>query len=150
MGRCAPATRRADGRSATDERASRAPVAFVFCSIKQRVGLARQVATNVLEHTAGIDLNTARLLVGELASNAVLHGESGWFSLLIEWRAGGVRITVSDGGCETQVPGLRDDLGEWDDSGRGLSLVAALAEDWGVESEPDRTSVWCYLAAEAA
>ncbi len=34
---------------------------------------------------------------------------------------------------------------ETEESGRGLSLLDALTERWGVEQGPDRKTVWCEL-----
>jgi anti-sigma regulatory factor (Ser/Thr protein kinase) len=75
----------------------------------------------------------AVLCVSELASNAVLHSNSG--------RAGGtftVRVAVFDGHCVyIQV---RDDGGPWqepahDGRAHGLDIVVALAGDYGRDGD---------------
>ena len=34
-------------------------------------------------------------------------------------------------------------------AGFGLAIVAAVADEWGVEQQPDGCTVWCALTAEA-
>ncbi|MFC8130082.1 ATP-binding protein [Streptomyces sp. NPDC057302] len=77
-------------------------------------------------------LEDAVLVVSELATNAVCHGD------VLE-REFEVAITVlADGDCFIEVsdessgnPELRE-LGPWEESGRGLRLLDAVSEAWGV------------------
>jgi anti-sigma regulatory factor (Ser/Thr protein kinase) len=88
----------------------------------------------------GRQLDDARLVISELAANAVLHARSP-FSISISSRDSTIRIGVHD---ESQVvpevhePSLTD--------GRGMHLVAALASRWGVDVTPAGKVVWAELS----
>ncbi len=77
-------------------------------------------------------LDDIRLCVSELATNAVLHGArpGGKVLVRVELRSTLLRIEVHDGGNGT--PSVRAARSTADD-GRGLLLVSALADHWGVE-----------------
>ena len=94
-------------------------------------------------------LGALRLLVTELLTNSVRHGESqaGWITLDVEIYANAVRAVVTDGGTgferpQTPVPHL-DRPGGW-----GLCLVDRMADRWGVDSH-DQTAVWFELDRDA-
>ncbi|MDR3082179.1 MAG: ATP-binding protein [Streptomyces sp.] len=74
------------------------------------------------------------LVVAELAANAVRHGRvpGRCFRVRLVLRGGVVRVEVADGRTE-RLPVLREPGGE---GGRGLVLVAGIAERWGVEPRP--------------
>ncbi|MEV0493784.1 ATP-binding protein [Streptomyces atratus] len=81
------------------------------------------------------------LCMSELATNAVLHGVPpgrGYRVRLWLGEQEQVRVEVHDSG--DGEPGVREPEGE---SGRGLLIVEALADLWGVgEREPGKV-VWC-------
>ena len=89
----------------------------------------------------GMVLENARLLVTELATNAVVHAGSS-FSVGARDEGGQVRVSVRDN--SPVRPRLRDD-GVMAISGRGLHLVAALSSDWGVDVSGDGKTVWVDL-----
>lgn len=74
---------------------------------------------------------TAVLLLSELVTNAVCHGR------VPPGRRVGTRFTLDAGCLRLEVADANDDLpqprtaGDDDESGRGLALVAALADGWG-------------------
>jgi anti-sigma regulatory factor (Ser/Thr protein kinase) len=69
----------------------------------------------------------AVLLTSELATNVVLHARTP-FAVVIARTLGGARVDVLDGSGTSPV--LRaHDLGA--PTGRGLTLVASLAAEWG-------------------
>jgi serine/threonine-protein kinase RsbW len=86
------------------------------------------------------------MIVTELVSNAVRHGPGGPVELAIEAGGKGVRGEVADPG-----PGIdRGDLERrraTEEGGRGLFLVDALSDAWGLAH--DRSSVWFEVAARA-
>ncbi|NUS15728.1 MAG: ATP-binding protein, partial [Streptomyces sp.] len=91
-------------------------------------------------------LDDGTLLVSELVTNAVVHAGT---NVELECRldtAGsppGMVIEVSDG-HPSRV--LRDGAGDGDgtsEGGRGLHLVAALSDAWGITYRRDRKTVWC-------
>ncbi|MEF9907379.1 ATP-binding protein [Streptomyces sp. P9-A2] len=93
------------------------------------------------------------LCVSELATNALVHGVPpgrGFLLRLLPYGDGGVRVEVHDsGGGVSAVPeaAYAPEPGE---GGRGLLLVAELADKWGVgEREPGKV-VWCEFATPGA
>jgi anti-sigma regulatory factor (Ser/Thr protein kinase) len=101
----------------------------------------RRARDLIHEHAAALGgerLDAAALLISELVTNAVLHGE-GPIGLTIDVDGRGARFTVSDHGGGR--PAVRDDPGP--DGGWGLRLVSQIARRWGVE--PGRTRVWFEL-----
>ncbi|MEU9008398.1 ATP-binding protein [Streptomyces sp. NPDC048479] len=77
-------------------------------------------------------LDDIRLCASELATNAVLHGApaGGQVLVRVEMHATVLRIEVHDGG--NGRPEKRETRDTADD-GRGLLLVSAVADHWGVE-----------------
>ncbi|GGQ76940.1 ATP-binding protein [Streptomyces pilosus] len=113
---------------------------------------ARAFARRVLEdwgvHASRID--DVLLCVSELATNALLHGVPPGRGLLLRLLpyADSVRVEVHDsGGGVPAVPRGAPD--EPDESGRGLLLVAGLADRWGVGERSPGKVVWCEFALTA-
>jgi anti-sigma regulatory factor (Ser/Thr protein kinase) len=114
------------------------------------VPVARQF---VVESLSALDPEVgemAALLVSELATNAVVHATSDFaVTVLYPSPTGRVRIEVVDG-----VPGEPMPLRPPPTAlhGRGLLLVASLADEWGVEwtgREVGKT-IWFELAPATA
>ncbi|MGX1758194.1 ATP-binding protein [Streptomyces lydicus] len=88
------------------------------------------------------------LCVSELATNALLHGvpPGRGYRLCLSLDEGGLlRVEVHDSGAgepRLPVPLREDDEGEGE-SGRGLLLVSALADAWGVDERVPGKIVWC-------
>jgi anti-sigma regulatory factor (Ser/Thr protein kinase) len=87
---------------------------------------------------------TATLIVSELAANAALHARDGDFSIRILLHDGGVRIEVTD--ASVRLPRQRSYSNDAT-TGRGLRLVADLAQEWGVTPSAEGKTVWVQLAA---
>ncbi len=89
-------------------------------------------------------VENAELVVSELVTNSVRHARTEG-TLVISRHAGGVRIAATDSGHGT--PGIQHPDAE-EPSGRGLSIVAAVATRWGVEPRADEPghTVWVELA----
>lgn len=85
---------------------------------------------------------TATLLVSELAANAALHAGTD-FTVVLERTDGAVRLEVHDG--SPVVPRQRRHSREAT-TGRGLLLVADLADDWGIEPAGTGKVVWVELS----
>ncbi|WP_394811223.1 ATP-binding protein [Streptomyces xanthii] len=107
--------------------------------------LARLLAVEQLR-TWGLAhaLDDAAHVVAELTANAVTHGRLPVrdFVLRVYVTEGVLRIEVTDTRAD-RLPQLRVAEGE---SGRGLVLVEALAERWGVTQGPfPRKTVWAEL-----
>ncbi|MFJ7493253.1 ATP-binding protein [Streptomyces sp. NPDC097727] len=90
----------------------------------------------------GARLDDVLLCVSELATNALVHGVPpgrGYLvRLLLEEGGPALRVEVHDSGGGR--PGVREPDGE---SGRGLLLVAAVADRWGVGERNPGKIVWC-------
>ncbi|MGW4512858.1 ATP-binding protein [Streptomyces sp. NPDC004393] len=107
--------------------------------------LARLLATEQLR-SWGLPTDRAEHVVAELAANAATHGRVPGrdFRLLLHVVGGTLRIEVADtrGDC---LPGVRRPAADAE-SGRGLVLVEALADRWGVAPGPrPRKTVWAEL-----
>ena len=83
------------------------------------------------------------LLTSELVTNAVVHARTA-FTVRATFDAPELRVEVRDGGPEHMEPPTDDPYAE---GGRGLLLVAALADRWGVTGRPDGKTVWFVLHA---
>ncbi|MEU1630152.1 ATP-binding protein [Streptomyces sp. NPDC020096] len=88
------------------------------------------------------------LCVSELATNALLHGvpPGRGFQLFLRLyaRDGLLRVEVHDSG--DGHPRISD-AGAQDETGRGLRLVDALADKWGVGERVPGKIVWCEFAS---
>jgi len=123
-----------------------------FTSTPRGARLARRLVSHHLDewgYPYDSRLNeTATLITAELAANAVRHGrvQGRDFHLRLSWTTEGVRLEVSDTRTE-RLPELRPPQDPADDeSGRGLLLVEALADRWGVEPRSPGKCVWAECA----
>lgn len=101
-------------------------------------------------------LEDIALVVSEFATNAILHsrsGDAGEFQLGIDRKPGWARVELMDEGPTGEPPPrmLLPPVGGLDDSeladhGRGLLLVAAAADRWGHDSQPDAGTWWAEFA----
>jgi hypothetical protein len=108
---------------------------------------ARRFTVDTLRGWGREDLTTdAALLVTELVTNAVLHART-VIQVCLRKLENSVRLEVRDGSAAR--PSLRYH-GPEATTGRGLAMVALLAESWGVDVVGDGKSVWAHLIAEAS
>lgn len=96
----------------------------------------------------------AELCVSEMSSNAALHSASAYFEVVVTEAPGGaVRLGVYDAGTvpvaalvargpEVMGPGGMDEVAT---TGRGLTIIDALASSWGVEETGPGKHVWAVL-----
>ncbi|MGW4894473.1 ATP-binding protein [Kitasatospora sp. NPDC004240] len=128
------------------------------CALHRRLHLALDpadlVAVGAVRHRLRTALSrwgvpeladTAELLSSELVTNALLHtGDGAVFDAVLSADLR-LRIEVRDGAA--RLPGRRrDPEAEYATSGRGLMLVEALADDWGVQLRGDGKVTWFELA----
>ena len=115
---------------------------------------ARRFATELVQEW-GLDLLApdVALCVSELATNALLHAR-GPFTVTVRPAGRGVRIDVIDGRPD-QLPvvvplvGTVVDLTERSVTGRGMQIVATLADRWGVSTTNGAKAVWVELTGHA-
>lgn len=91
--------------------------------------------------------HTAQLVISEFFTNAVLHTDSGQVRCLLQVCERWLRIEVTDeGGAHSEV--APRDAAEEDVNGRGLQLVSAVAEQWGVHAGGRQAGrvVWAELS----
>jgi anti-sigma regulatory factor (Ser/Thr protein kinase) len=105
------------------------------------VAAARRFVSSELADL-GDRLETVVLLVSELATNAVRHASSA-VELSIHRSGGRVRVEVADRGDGTPTQQAHDIQAP---SGRGLQIVEALADEWGVTERPPGKAVWFTVA----
>jgi anti-sigma regulatory factor (Ser/Thr protein kinase) len=111
----------------------------------ESVRSARSFVREVL-HAWRIDGGMATLLTSEVVTNAVLHAGTD-VTVDVARDDDCVRIEVFDGSPRMPMPVLvsRDAT-----SGRGLSIVDALSNSWGMESRPGGKVVWFEFPAAVA
>jgi hypothetical protein len=111
-------------------------------------GGARDALAGALGHHRhdGAFLDDVRLVVTELAANAVVHARSS-FSVSLRDHGSTIRILVGDGSSE--APTIRAGS-HTRSSGRGLRMIAAIATRWGVDLKHDGKVVWAELSAPGA
>lgn len=105
----------------------------------------RRVRSQLAEWDLPACADVAELLVSELVTNALRHGRQP-VTLRMAHGPGGLVVEVCDSGAGLPRARAADCDRE---SGRGLHLVEALAERWGVRRGPRRTAVWFRLAGAA-
>ncbi|WP_456243700.1 ATP-binding protein [Longispora urticae] len=113
----------------------------------QAAGLARRrVAVELSPRLGAETLADVTAIVSELVGNAVLHArplpDGG---VRVAWQVGpnSIELRVTDGGA-IELPHVRR-VGPESLNGRGLSIVAALSDRWGVIRDGLGQCVWAEL-----
>lgn len=123
------------------------PARRAFPGCRDQVGRAREFVAGEL---AGCPLIAeAVLCVSELATNALLHtasGDGGKFEVMIQRGVSRARISVRDEGSARIPEALPLDPAS--ESGRGLELVAMIADCWGQSGDAAGRVVWFELGWE--
>jgi anti-sigma regulatory factor (Ser/Thr protein kinase) len=90
-------------------------------------------------------VDAAQLCVTELVANVVRHvGPETPTTLAVSMNGTNLRIEVRD--PDTRALPTLMSAGEDDEAGRGVALVDATAERWGVLLRADSKITWCELA----
>jgi PAS domain S-box-containing protein len=109
----------------------------------ESAALTRGFTAGVLDGAGWRDqVDTAVLLVSELVTNAIRHAR-GPCALTVKLGDDEVELSVEDG--DPQVPIARA-ARRLEESGRGLLLVGALADRWGVRAISGGKAIWFSLA----
>ncbi|WP_171114387.1 MULTISPECIES: ATP-binding protein [Streptomyces] len=118
---------------------------------RRSVRLAREFTGEALTEWGVTERGDDVLLcVSELATNALLHGVPpgrGFLVRLTLYPDGVLRVDVHDSGSgEVRTPDSSPDAEP--EHGRGLLLVTALADKWGVGERDPGKIVWCEFAVQ--
>ncbi|GAU67309.1 hypothetical protein SSP35_04_03970 [Streptomyces sp. NBRC 110611] len=114
-----------------------------------RIGQVRRIVSAQLRHwhlDALVD--PAALGVTELLANVHRHARPSKYCT-VELCALLDQLTVSVHDEDPRLPRLRA-ADDWETCGRGLALIAALSESWGVRPESTGKAVWFTLPALTA
>jgi anti-sigma regulatory factor (Ser/Thr protein kinase) len=118
-----------------------------FPGLPAIVPSARRFVRGILANSPrGDDME---LIAAELASNAIRHTPSGdpggEFTITIRTGTGWARIEVSDTGTGQwhPPPGDGNPGAEY---GRGLAIIAAIADKFGHDVRPDGQALWAEIA----
>ena len=112
-----------------------------FPAAPDSVGRARQFTLRTLVSwgAAGLE-DDVRVVASELATNALLHARTA-FTLTLTLTHDRLRLSMADG-SPAQPRVRRFDTTD-STTGRGLRMVAELAQAWGVEKDGEGKAVWC-------
>ena len=104
------------------------------------------VSRHLADHRLAYLVEPIRLVVSELATNALVHGRTP-FVVTLSREGDTVRVTVSDDGpwLADSVPHQSLQVG-----GRGLVIVNVLSRDWGVITKVGSKTVWAIFQAQPA
>jgi len=110
------------------------------------VPAARRFAGEVLDRAPESLCQTTSLLVSELATNAVLHTTGPEFRVEVRYSPAEGRLWVGVTDSSVDLPVLRAPS-VTAEHGRGLLLVATLAEHWGAgrRRQANEKTVWFEL-----
>ncbi|MEW2622180.1 ATP-binding protein [Streptomyces sp. NPDC048106] len=115
----------------------------------ESVKAARDFTTRTLRAWGLDDTGDIRLVVSELATNALAHGSDAEHGFLVrlEPSPDGVRLEVHDSRDSHQpLPGPACPDPAADETGRGLMIVTALADRWGIDPRrPFGKIVWSHF-----
>ncbi len=122
----------------------------VFGHEAASVGAARRFAECTLAGWGIADrVDDVRLCVSELITNALVHGDPNAGDILVRFRMRDLLVRVEVHDTVTALPEQRTP-DDGSDTGRGLLLVAACADGWGVEPHTSHKIVWAEFKVDAA
>lgn len=113
-----------------------------FPPVAESAAAARRFVADALDAAGEEILFAADLLTGELVANAILHAGTA-VDVEVLAREEAVRVSVSDGAPERRVLPRRFDRDA--ETGRGLQLVEAMSDRFGVEIGDTTKTVWFEL-----
>jgi anti-sigma regulatory factor (Ser/Thr protein kinase) len=117
-----------------------------LCPVPSSVPLARRLVRDVLRTWAAPhEREDAELLVTELVANVVDHAGGDVLTLELDLAGAWLRVGVVDGSAVRPV--IRE-MSHERERGRGMRLVAAIAERWGAEDHAGGKRVWFELSAD--
>ncbi|MFF4408452.1 ATP-binding protein [Streptomyces sp. NPDC001407] len=124
-------------------------VAFAVAPHERSVGKARRMLRNTLiawGAEAEERVPDAELVASELLTNALRHAPRSELALTAAEGGGSLIIEVEDGGNPESKPAVRQVVNEDAESGRGMTIVEAVAKSWSWRPLPDGgRGTWAVL-----
>lgn len=120
-----------------------------YSPTSEAIPAARHCVGHVMKGADPDDIYAVELMVSELATNCVRHGGTG-FELVVDLTAESLRVEVTDGGSGRPVV---QSPSPTEPTGRGLLIVDALSDRWGVETgggRPGKTVWFVYRLQRSA
>jgi serine/threonine-protein kinase RsbW len=126
-----------------------------FPGLPDQVSVARRWLAQMIDGFAAVD--DVLLACSELATNAITHSDSGraggTFTVRLAIRQDIVRVEVLDQGGgwadRPETPGYEREHGEdASQCGRGLTIVAAITDAWGISGDREGRTTWCEIRSE--
>ncbi len=127
-----------------------------FSGRPDQVRVARRWLAQIVDGFAAVE--EVLLACSELASNAIMHSESGrpggYFTVRLAIRQDIVRVEVLDqGGPWSRGHGTSAYTNAQDEEdvsqcGRGLAIVAAITNAWGIAGDDAGRTAWCEIRSE--
>jgi anti-sigma regulatory factor (Ser/Thr protein kinase) len=109
------------------------------------IRVARQALRRWLEERSRANPEDAMLVLSELVTNAMVHARAGC-TIEVQHHDDVVRLEVRD---PSAAPPTMRTAHPHNIGGRGLRLVAAVAQAWGWEPTAGGKRVWAHLGAPA-
>ena len=114
-----------------------------FDTSRESIRAARTFATRVIGDAPVEVRESVAVMVSELSTNALVHAAS-CFDVVVDLSDSAVTVAVTDwgeGAPELQSPDSTEP------HGRGLRIVEALADEWGITSTSDEAkTIWFRLS----
>jgi anti-sigma regulatory factor (Ser/Thr protein kinase) len=110
-----------------------------------------RLAASLVGVMPAMTLADAVAVTAELVGNSVRHASPLPGGVVrVAWRLlpGGIEIRVTDGGAPT--PPTERQVGSESPDGRGLAIVSALADGWGVDQDGLGQCVWARMTTPTA
>ena len=120
------------------------PYEMLADTVPTSVARIRRFTVEASRTTApDVDADTVALLVSEVATNALVHGD-GMVRVRVAATATGLRVEVHDD--SPSLPARRRAT-PMDEGGRGIALVEALSSGWGADRTGEGKTVWFEVSA---
>jgi anti-sigma regulatory factor (Ser/Thr protein kinase) len=128
------------------DRTSRTALKLRIPPRAQEVYRARHWFRNCLRNWQDEGASVAEAVFAEVAANAVQHGR-GRVTVTVQLSLGAVRCDIRDGGWRSPrlLAARQPEL----EHGRGMVIIAALADNWGVRRHLLGKTVWFEIVAPA-
>jgi anti-sigma regulatory factor (Ser/Thr protein kinase) len=104
---------------------------------------ARRFVADALRDLPGDVSEVAVLLTSELVTNVIVHARTP-LRVEVDVEPPTLRVSVADDAVRTPTLRRTHDARL---TGRGINLVASLADEWGVDPTPPGKTVWFRLPA---